>query len=271
MVDEPFAFGREAISNESKRAYERFGAILKVHGAAIHIFETLPSFPNGREAIVTGIRVNRGMDPDYTHDRVDRFVEELLDAVQDERNAGYATILSSALIAACGAFEYLVKATFVNQALSEPTKAAALLAKKRIRLLASEVLSCQETEQWFLVADRLLDQLAEDERQMHKRVKLFLLAYTLLPLRAEQEIEIEIEIEKAFAELDIAKFNEAFLVRNSLVHNGGCVSAALSQSSGRRIGEPIVLDHKSVRMLIQQLQTLADALHSLWMTTHLGF
>ena len=261
MAEKLSAAGRADTSGERERAYERFNAVLAVHGAAIQAFEALPALPNGREAVAAGIRLSRGMDPSLAPENVDDFVSRMFDSIQQERVAGYTTIRSSALIAACGAFEYLLKATFVDQAMAEPSKAASLLAKKRIRLLASEVLACPETEQWFLIADRLFDQLADDERQMHKRVKLFLLGYTLLPWRDEQEEMVE----KAFASVDAVRFDEAFLVRNSVVHNGGRVSAALSQCSQRRLSELIVFERKSLEPLLKPLRTVAEALNSLWM------
>ena len=261
MSDDQTPSGFAATLDERERAYARFKATLDVHNAAIHVFETLHSLPNGREAIAAGIRMNRGMAEGLDQKRVDSYVDDMFDVVANEREAGFSTIRSSALIAACGALEYLLKATFVNQALFDPAKAAAKLSRKRIRLLASEVLSCLETEQWFLIADRLFEQLADEERQMHKRVRLFLREYTLLPGGQDQTDFLD----KAFSELDAFKFDEAFLVRNCMVHNGGRVSAALSQHSNQPIGKEIVFQRKALAPLLKPLRGLAEDLNSLFL------
>ena len=136
--------------------------------------------------------------------------------MEREKSAGYSTILSSALVAACGAFEYLLKATFVDQALLGRGEAAKRLPKKKLTLSAAEVLACPETEQWFLIADRLFEQLGEDQLP-DVRVKAFLGNHTYLPQRAEQEQSIA----EVFEKLNIEKFNDAFLTRNCIVHFGG--------------------------------------------------
>ena len=252
-------------SSERQRAHDRFNSILAVHGAAMNIFEVLPSLPNGRAALAAGLRVNRGMSPAYTSDRIESYVEEVFDAVEMEKSAGYLTILSSALVSACGAFEYLLKATFVDQALLDRGEAANLLPKRKLALSASEVVAAPETEQWFLIADRLFEQLGEDQLP-HTRAKVFLGKHTYLPRRAEQEQSIAEVFEKS----NVEKFNEAFLIRNCVVHFGGRVNAKLAHHSGRTLGQLIPMEHKLVRELTKQLKNVANALESIWLQQQLG-
>ncbi len=221
-------------SSERQRAHDRFNSILAVHGAAMNIFEVLPSFPNGHAAMVAGLRLNRGMSLDYTSAQFDSYVAKVFADVEREKSAGYSTILSSALVAACGAFDYLLKVTFVDQALLGRGEAATLLPKRKLTLSAAEVLASPETEQWFLIADRLFEQLGEDQLP-DVRVKALLGKHTYLPQGAEQEQSIA----EVFKKLNIEKFNDAFLIRNCIVHFGGRVNAKLAHYSGRTLGQPI--------------------------------
>lgn len=66
MADTAMPINAATSSSERQRAHDRFNSILAVHGAAMNIFEVLPSLPNGRAALAAGLRVNRGMSPAYT-------------------------------------------------------------------------------------------------------------------------------------------------------------------------------------------------------------
>ena len=258
MVDWSVAHGHQAVANERQRAQDRFKAVLDVHQAAIHVFETLPTIPQGRDAIKAGIRLRRGMDPRLSEEKIDEYVREMFEAIEADRRLGYEIIRGSALIAACGAFEYVLKATFVCQAKLEPAQAARLWSSKVPRP-APEPAALDEMEQWFDIADQLLKKLTS-EAKMHQRAKRFLHDYTFLPLGREQEQIIE----RKFAELDADKFDEAFLIRHCLVHNGGRVNLRLSQCTDRGYGEPIEFQRNFLTPFMAQMRSLVGALDEVW-------
>lgn len=162
------------------------------------------------------------------------------------------------MIAACGAFEYFVKAVFVDQAATSPSEAAARLAKTTIRIKAADVLGLPVEDQWHAIADRLLEQLGEQHPLMAGRVRQFLLDYTHLPESAKEQIE------GVFAEVDTKRLNEAFLIRNSLVHNGGRTSVALARCTGRPVGE--LIDFKDgVTRFVEPLRAIGGHLKAIWL------
>lgn len=176
----------------------------------------------------------------------------------EEGARGYEVIRGSALIAACGAFEYLIKAVFVDQATIQPDKAADLLTGTKIRMPASDVLGLPLVEQWYAIADELFKLPADG--QMHGRVKRMLSEYVYLPQGAEQRLLLV----EALADVDIHKFNEAFLIRNCLVHNGGRVSLELARHTNVVAGQRIVFRDGVLRPLLMPMQHLAYEVNSLW-------
>ena len=261
MGDSKPPSARELATSERERAFARFNSVFEVHQAVLQIFETLSSMPNSMEALKANIQLRKGMDPRVTQSQLNDYVQEMFTIVDNEKASGYATVRSSTLISICGAFEYLVKATFVSHALEKPDEAASLLAKKKIRLLASDVLGAPPSEQWHVIADRLFEQLADDERQMHKRVRVFLLEFTFLSDRADQTQRIE----EAFEKIELEKFDEAFLIRNCLVHNGGRVSAALAHRPNWKLGELIHFESGSISPYVRPLREIAGLMNILWL------
>ena len=126
---------------------------------------------------------------------------------------------------------------------------------------AADVLGLPVMEQWYAIADKLFDQLAQSGRQMFKRVERLFLECGYLPQRPEQIYQLK----EAFDAADRDKFNEAFLVRNCLVHNGGRVSSALARHAKQVAGQPIAFGDGVLNPLLRPMQRLADHLDSLWM------
>ena len=244
--------------DEAQRARDRFINILDVHGAAIVAFEVLPASPSIEEQISAGLRLRRGMKPENPHSPTIEQASDMLKIMEAERGRGHEVIRSSALVAACGAFEYLIKATFVSQASMQPDEAAKLLDGTKIKLLASDVLGMPKMEQWYAIADVLFDQMPH--RQMHERVKQFLAQYVYMPERSEPVAKLE----EAFAAIDAHRLDEAFLLRNCVVHNGGRVSKALARHTNRGVGQRIIFGNGVLAPLLSPMKKLADWMHSLY-------
>ena len=247
---------------ERERAFDRFESIERVHSAAMETFRVVATLPDASALISASVRLRLGMTPDLTPERADDHAKLILETLDNEKARGYEVIRGSALVAICGAFEYLVKATFVDQAACAPQRAATLLSRSKIRLSASEVLGTSVSEQWFAIADRLFEQLSEPHPQMYDRVQKFLLDFTFMD---QKEAQAEM-LRKSFSRVDPSKFNEAFLVRNCLVHNGGRVGAQLARSTGLEVGAPISVARPGLQSMLKPIRELAQTLNVLWMT-----
>lgn len=245
--------------NELERAEVHFKAVLAVHSAAISAFEVLPTLPESEGIVATSLRLKRGMQSTDSHESLTRGAQSIHEAMAAERDRGFRVIRGSALIASCAAFEYLIKATFVSQAAFDPSAAATLLADTKVRLLASDVLGMPATEQWFAIADQLFEQMPNPPRQMHQRVRRFLLDYTYVADRDKDLAALSL----IFDATDGAKLDEAFLTRNCLVHNGGRVSSALARHTLRRAGDPITFESGTLGPLLEPMRALAGELSAL--------
>ena len=245
--------------NELERAEDHFNAVLAVHSAAISAFEVLPTLPESEDIVAISLRLKRGMQSTDSPESLTRGAQSIHEAMTAERDRGFRVIRGSALIAACAAFEYLIKATFVSQAAFDPVAAAALLADAKVKMLAADVLGMPATEQWFAIADQLFEQMPNPPRQMHLRVRRFLLEYTYVADRDKDLADLSL----AFDAVGGAKFDEAFLTRHCLVHNGGRVSRALARHTGRRAGDPIAFEVGTLGPLLEPMRALAGALSTL--------
>ena len=249
----------DAALNERERADAHFRAVLAVHNAAINAFQLLPTLPESEGLLATSLRLTRGMQSTDTFELLARSAQSIHEAMAEERDRGFRVIRGSALIAACAAFEYLVKATFVSQALFEPSAAALLLLDTKLKVPASDVLGAPATEQWFAIADQLFEQMPDSPRQMHKRVRRFLLEYTYV---ADRDSDLS-SVRRIFDVMDFAKLDEAFLTRNCLVHNGGRASGALARHTQRQVGEPITFGAGVLGPMLKPMRDLAGALGAL--------
>lgn len=247
-------------SNERERAFSRFEEILNVHNAAIETIRIVAALPNASDLIAASVRLRKGMSPELSAEQVDGHATLVLDILAAERKRDFDVVRASALVAVCGAFEYLVKATFVDQAAGDRQQAAGLLAKTRLRVAATDVLGVSVSEQWFAIADRLFEHLSEAHPQMHDRVQKFLLNFTCMPYGDSQKKPLKDVLDR----VDSSKFNEAFLVRNCLVHNGGRVSTQLARVARLTVGDPISLSRPDLQPMLLPIRELAQALNALW-------
>ena len=246
--------------DELDRAYDHFHSILEVQQAARKAIELLTSLPEPEVNLAAMLRISVGRKSDHAADTYLEHARDVLAGMAAERYRGFQVMRSSTLIAVCAAFEYVVKATFVKQAIKDPASAASLLAdipRIRVRLNATDVLGAPETELWYAIADEIFRQLAKDENHesMQKRVRRFLIECTLL--EADHKALLAGAID-AYGDLD---FNEPFLIRNCLVHNGRRVSRDLARLAGCRIGDPVEFDNGDLDRLLAPMCGVVNKLH----------
>lgn len=163
---------------ERERAFARFESVESVHSAVMETFRLVATLPDSTDFISASVQMRLGMAPNVTLESAQDHARKILATLESEKSRDYTVVRASALVAICGAFEYLVKVTFVDHAACHPERAASLLTKAKVRLSASEVLGKSRMEKWVSIADRLFEQLAEPHPQTYERVQKFLLDYT---------------------------------------------------------------------------------------------
>lgn len=103
--------------------------------------------------------------------------------------------------------------------------------------------------------------MAESSPLYFDRLRKVLLEHTHLELGEHKRKELE----DAFGKLEKRAFNEAFLMRNCFVHNGGRVSSQLARYTARNRGEQIVLEKGEVGRLLDPIRETADEMTHLWL------
>lgn len=228
--------------------------------AARKAIEMLTSLPEPEVNLAAMLRLTDGRKSGDTADTYLERAQDVLKGMAAERDRRFQVTRSSTLIAACAAFEYVVKATFVKQAMENAGPAARRLAnipKVRVRLEAADVLGVPETELWYAIADEIFRQLAKDEHHesMQKRVRRFLIECTLL------EADHMASLAGAIDAYGDRAFNEPFLIRNCLVHNGRRVSRDLALLTGYRIGDPVEFDNGDLDRMLAPMQRVIQQIH----------
>ena len=240
----------EPTHGEVARAWKRFQSAAKVHTAAIQTLRLLTVLPDPQEHLAASSLVRLKADPRYSEiDRMES-AASMLHIVQKEVDEDFPVLRESALVNVCASFEYLLKAFFVDGALQDEVAAAARIASLRVKVRAEEVLGTPRPEVWFEIADQAFKVVGQDTT-MSARTRRFLLEHTYLGEWDRKDIE------KAFDELDAKTFNEAFLVRNCVVHNGGRNSAVLARVNGSSAGAEIRFEGGFVTRLITPIKKIA--------------
>ena len=247
-------------SRERQRAFEAFDRIYSVHRAALQVFALVPSLPDAESLLQTQIRLNQVKDGNLGAD-ASQSAAQLLAAASAERDRGLETMRRLTLVSVCGALEYLVKAVLVDQAANDPDAATGLLSKAKVKLNAADVLGLTPLEQWFVIADRLYEQLAEQSPMTYERSVRMLTEFAPFPPGEDQKQHVINALNKD----EIRFFNEAFLVRNSLVHNGGKVSTALARFAKTRRGELVVLNSKYGTPMLNALGKFGRTINEIWL------
>lgn len=246
-------------SGEHKRAWEWFQQVYFVHVAAIEAFRLLHALPDCAEQLGGSIQTRYGFGSNQSSESAQALAESLLEETHKDAAAGFQTVRSSALIAVCAAFEYLVKARFVDAALADQDSATKLLSTRKlgVKLDLIEVLGLPASEQWFAIADELFKKAGDGGRPMSERVRIMLFDY--IDMQPVERTQREKEMEQQLVAATTNRFNLAFLVRHCFVHNGGRVNRALSRATDRLVGNEIVLTDPDFRGLIAAVRKVADS------------
>lgn len=252
---------QDATGGERKRAYEAFNALVRSHQVAVQAVNLVAVSPGIEHQLAAQVAVHRGIRAKASRARLEAAAETLIDAARVERDSGFQALRGATLVAACGALEYLVKATLVDQASHDPHKVAALLADLKVSLSASDVLGLTQIEQWRAVADEVFIKLGAQTKAMHARMMRMLTEFSLLDMGEPQSQQIR----KFLSPEEVRRFNEAYLVRHCLVHNGQRVSSPLARVRGYRLGDVVELEAKRVAPLLSALQKMADGINAFYL------
>jgi hypothetical protein len=248
----------EATAEELDRAYAAFDNILQSHTAALLALGVVATLPESEQLLKAQAWMRAARPEETALASMTKRAQQGVETSQQELLRDFETLRRVTLVSLCGAAEYLVKAVFVDLATLDPVVAASRLPRSNLRLAAHEVLALSPNEQWFEIADRLFESLAAGEPYVYERTKKFLSEFAHQPFGKAQTDWIQ----ELLNDEDAKRLNEAFLVRNCLVHNGGRVSSALSRYSKQPRGSLLVVDRSYGSVLILAIVRFAKSIAS---------
>jgi hypothetical protein len=179
---------------------------------------------------------------------------EVKSAAIREVGRSFTTYRKFVLISACAAMEHLWKATFVEATLRDSGVLAELDVK--LTLAPADVIGLTDEEKLFAVADELYRSPSRHRKNWSHFDRFDYLVASLLPLSASRRLEVQAWLKETDKEL----FNEAFQVRNRLVHGGGLADRRLGARLNFQTGEDVALTPSAVDGYLSNFEYVGTAL-----------
>jgi hypothetical protein len=180
-----------------------------------------------------------------------KYVHEMATELEQENELH--TLRASTLISLCSALENLWKCLLVDHLIDCPDLVSHLPNQSH-KFTIAEVLNLEDSEKLFLVADKLFLECAAGKPHFDR------FKYLLVDLLPRNPALPTCDVSR----FNKSAFNEAYLVRNILVHNGGRVDQWLSkQSTGYKRGDYFDFRDSNFKQYQEALDEVAKTLRDL--------
>jgi hypothetical protein len=232
------------IDQYTQLALDTVDSILDEHKVTIWAVRYLASNSDAEKLGVL-LRVNNGMrkQDEVTFDDAESIIEtaENMYKVQN-----FQKTRINLLVALCGAIEYSTKAFFVDGLINRPQMQKDWEAiKSKVKVSSDD--TATTVEQYFGLADDFWRKLAKSHPPVGQRLISFINEKCA---SARQSFNSE--------SFNVVDLNEAFLVRNAFVHNGGKVTLIL-ENYGFCKDEVIGLDIKRLHRYVTSMVNFCEA------------
>ena len=156
-----------------------------------------------------------------------------------------------AIVGRCSALEYSLKSLFIDLVKCKKLSLDRF-ADKSISVNAWDLASLDKEDRLSLLADKFYQDAAA-KRPAFEKFKYYLSEVIACPAE---------EWKEAIARVDVENFNEAYLVRNCIVHHGAKVNSLLGKKAGFGIGREIVVDKKMLDGYFSAIRAMGDSLNA---------
>jgi hypothetical protein len=175
----------------------------------------------------------------------------VLEFAQELSENDYRLLTQSSLVSICSAYEHLAKSILVEWAEFSPGKVSGL-DTIRLTVQASEFIDSDLRDRLFLMADKIFLDISANKGHLEK-ARLFIRNH--LPHLFEN---FDAKIDKGLAN----DFNEAFLIRNCIVHHGAKANRVLSQRDGFDLGKPICVTYGMLKKYFSSVLMVGEGLYA---------
>ena len=247
QVDEGIAMEAGA-ENLGEDAYNHFRSAGRNRAIQIIATNLMLSADGIQPRILAILKALNGFPPEKDQEHWGEFVDNLIAWAHEEQENDFQGVRRSALVSTCSALEYSAKCLFVARAELEPASLDAI-STKRLSVSLGDYVSAAPRDRYFALADKLFQEV---ESKWHFD-KFSNFVKTIAP---------ELHTEYIASLLGIAKndFNEAFAVRNCVVHHGSRVSTFMSRIDGIAAGGSIRITLESQKRYARAMNSVAEAI-----------
>ena len=187
------------------------------------------------ENVMVLMHQKNGFDPEKVAKITPAFIRELMASAGKTESDGFSILCRSTLVALCGGLENFIKDYVAANILSDPAHCRNLNGRSFKVPASSLVLSTDEERVAFVV-----DELYRDEGTKTGHTNLFLRLLEYVDQRRNLDTVIEMRTD----------LDEAYVVRNAIVHNGGRIDQRLASKVPRfapEVGNTIQMNEQTFR------------------------
>lgn len=229
-------------------AYNHFLSVSRNRAIQIVATNLMLSTDEIEPKILAYLQGAHGFPPDQTPEQWGDYVSDLIAWAHDERKTEFQGTRRSAVVATCSALENSAKCLFVARAELDPTTLESI-ATKRVSVSVSDYVNLAERDRYFALADKLFQ---DTDSKWHfdkfsNYVKL------IAP-------EMHANFDAQTKDIEKTDFNEAFSVRNCIVHHGARATKALSTFAQFPIGTDVRITVDSQKRYLKAMRAFAGAI-----------
>ena len=230
-------------------AYADLRSIRYSHAASKTAVQLLASNEDLRPLIQAQFQMNSRFERTGDGSSYENAANRLIEVAQELVNSDFQVTRLSSQVSCCSAFEHLAKCIVVEWAELAPEKVHGL-DNLRLTLQAIDVLESDLRDRLFLVADKIYQETSSNKGYLEK-IRSIVSAH--LPHQLSS-------FEPKLAAVNKLDYNEAFVVRNCLVHHGAKVHRQLSRYRGFELGKPITITAPMLGRYLDALEGMGDVL-----------
>lgn len=245
--DELIYFGKDRHFSEAQERLRNVQNAYYIAAASVRMLATTRELS---DVLAWQDILTKGFTVEIDHQRLKDIAKAVSDFAVSQQKNNFQDYRHFAIVGICSALEYSLKCLFIDFAQSKKLRLERF-ADKSVNINAWEFVSLErEEDRLNLLADKLY-QDASAKKSAFDKFKYYLSEIIGCSGSAWKE---------AIGKVDTDKFNEAFLVRNCIVHHGAKINSLLGKKSGFEIGSKIVIDKKLLEGYFSAIRLMGDSL-----------
>lgn len=226
-------------------AYDNYESVRRNYFVSLMAAKLMLGNDHAKDQIDAHLQAVGGFDPKVDKSRLRALGDDLVDWANEESATDFQGIRRAYLVSACGALENLAKCCFVSWVNDDPATIERISARK-LSVSLSEFVDGDRQERIFAAADRIF----QDTGGRRHFQKFCTYVKPLIPPQNETELA-------NFDTVDPESFDEAFMVRNRLVHHGARAEPRLAKAFGISQGESLKISRVHVGRYMRAIDAMA--------------